>query len=93
MPSRYRAVCGPGQCPYFMTDYYRKNPEDRRSGFVNTSHVARRWCTVDGGKAGYDVACHIRPDDEDLLTAASGGSRFVDFAGEAVRWSVGVPDA
>lgn len=84
MPRRYQEgpnACGPGQCGYFVTDRYRKNPPERQSCMRITSHVARRWCTVDGKDTGFDVACHIRPDDDRLEVAAQGGDRFVDAVG------------
>lgn len=83
MLRRFRDMCGPGLCPYFVTDRYRKNPPARQSMMRQASHVARRWCTVDGGEAGYNVQCHVRPDDERLDCAKLGGDRLVDWDGES----------
>jgi hypothetical protein len=83
MARRFKELCGPGLCQYFVTDRYRKNPPSRQSMLRQTSHVARRWCTVDGGETGYNVPCHIRPDDDRLDGSAPGGDRLVEWDGQS----------
>jgi len=63
------------RCPYHVTERYRKNPPDRQGEMRAVSHVARRFCAVDGGDEGKE--CRIRPDDERLIGLLPTKDRFV----------------
>lgn len=70
--------CHPRGCPYLVTERYRNNPPERQTAMRTCSHVARRYCNVDGEVVGYQAECRIRPDDERLPYTEDGGHVWVN---------------
>jgi hypothetical protein len=59
-----------------VTDQYRTNPLERQGVyFRQVSHVAGRWCAVDGATVAYQAPCRIRPDDERLAVVGEVNQR------------------